>query len=193
MSSTEEEVGSKESNYWWYERVPFFLSFTPSEQRRKRPFHDSSWCDNTIIISFNSFYLYLLFLSFPTLTSTHPVPHHIHTVSLWPTASIQASQKDRLTERRGLICTDKQKCFSMTFNDNLEWRNELQTYSKFIEMYTSKSYLYEVILSLWTENDFEIIDRDQVLIEFAVVLRKRGEGYIAERYNYPSKISGLQN
>lgn len=39
----------------------------------------------------------------------------------------------------------------------------------------------------------EIIDRDQVLIKFAVVLGKWGGGYIAERYNLSSEIHGLQN
>lgn len=34
------------------------------------------------------------------------------------------------------------------------------------------------------DNDFEIIDRDQVLIEFAVGLGKQGGAYTAERYNF---------
>lgn len=32
-----------------------------------------------------------------------------------------------------------------------------------------------------------------MLIEFAVVLGKWGGGYIVERYNFLSEISGLQN
>lgn len=45
------------------------------------------------------------------------------------------------------------------------------------DVYKKISYLYEVILNLWMDYDFEIID--QVLIK--LVLGKRGGGSIAER------------
>jgi len=124
----EVEVGSKERNYRW-KMVPF-----------KKSCHFFCFFVNSFDPSFP-------FLSFPIFTSTHSSSHHIHTLSLWPLTSILASSTDGRTERE-----KRSNMHRLDVPLQLEWRNEL---SRCIQ---EKSYLCEVILNLWTDEDFGIID-----------------------------------
>lgn len=147
MRNTEEELSSKDGKLHMITRR-FLFSLPASEQGRVRPFYDSSWCHNAFILCLAHFTCTHPSPFYPNLQSYSPSPHHIHTVSLWPTASIRASQTDRQTERTGLICTDRRKC-SLTFSDNLNGEM-LQAYSKFMEMYTRK------VIFVWNDLEFMI-------------------------------------
>lgn len=134
--------------------VPFFLSFPPSEQRRKRPFYDSSCCHNAIIPCLTHFTCTHFFSFLPSPPSLLPTQSPIISIQCHCDLLLAYGLVKKTDwEKRSNMHRQAEMLFDVKWQ--LKWRDELQTYSKFIEMYTRKnifvwneSWIYERTVTL---------------------------------------------